>query len=424
MESTSFKIEDISTFKRKARTWASQFPVCCALDSNEYPDYPHNHYDFILAVDANERLELPIGNAFSSLEKFRAEHPGWIFGYLSYDLKNENEDLQSANPDRMGFPGLFFFTPRYLLYIREGMLYINRNYPEAADLYHLIMDIEEKQHRSAAFTLRENITKEEYIKQVNKILQYIREGEVYEMNYCRELFADDAIIFPPAVYEKLNGLSGAPFSAYFKADDKYILSASPERFLSKQKDLIISQPIKGTARRGRNEEEDLLLKQELQGSEKERAENVMIVDLVRNDLTQSAIPGSIEVEELFGIYTFKTVHQMISTVIARAAEHMTETEIIRHAFPMGSMTGAPKIRAMQLIEELETSRRGVFSGAIGYFAPDLHFDFNVVIRTILYDQNKRKISIHSGGAITIDSDPEQEWAEMQLKSNAMRIALS
>src|SRR5690606_8474955 len=187
---------------------------------------------------------------------------------------------------------------------------------------------------------------------------------------------------------------------------------------------IISQPIKGTMRRGSNESEDNVLKDQLYHSEKERAENMMIVDLVRNDLARSAIPGSVKVDELFGIYTYPKVHQMVSTVSANAGSDVAFSEIIRNAFPMGSMTGAPKVSAMKLIEQFESSRRGLFSGAAGYITPNGDFDFNVVIRSILYEQKTKKISFQVGSAITYDAVPDQEYQECQLKAEAMRQVLT
>jgi para-aminobenzoate synthetase component 1 len=244
------------------------------------------------------------------------------------------------------------------------------------------------------------------------------------MNFCQEFYSEDAVINPLELFTELNNLSPTPFANYFKIDNQYIISATPERFLSRRGNKLISQPIKGTSSRNSDSKRDRMQKEELLLNEKERAENVMIVDLVRNDLTKSAKQGTVRVEELFGIYSFKQVHQMISTVVCERHENLSNPRIIANTFPMGSMTGAPKIMAMQLAEKYERSKRGVYSGAIGYFAPDGDFDFNVVIRTILYNKDQKYLSFHVGSAITLDSDPEKEYEECLLKGKAIRAVLN
>jgi para-aminobenzoate synthetase component 1 len=421
MEQTSFAITDIATFQIKALQWAAQFPYCCALSSNEFANYPHAEYDFLLAADATDFISSAPGEAFQKLKQFRAANKDWVFGYMGYNLRHEVALLPSKNPERTGFPELFFFTPRYVLFIKDGRLFINRNYPEAAEILDRInAQVINNATAKNDIQLLSRVSKEEYLQQVKRIKERIYEGDVYELNYCRELYAEQVTINPISIFQQLNARTKAPFSAFMRNQMQYVLCASPERFLKKQGKKIISQPIKGTAARSADAAKDDALKKALAASEKERAENVMIVDLVRNDLTKSAITGTIQVEELFGIYSFSTVHQMISTVTAEVADDMDEVEIIKNAFPMGSMTGAPKISAMQIIDEVENTSRGVFSGALGYFAPNKAFDFNVVIRTILYNATSKYLSIQSGGAITIDSDPEEEWKEMQLKSEAMQ----
>jgi para-aminobenzoate synthetase component 1 len=204
--------------------------------------------------------------------------------------------------------------------------------------------------------------------------------------------------------------------------EQFLLSASPERFIKKVGKKIISQPIKGTARRGANEEEDKQIKHHLFNDPKERAENIMIVDLVRNDLSRTADKGSVIVEELCGIYTFPQVHQMISTVVSELREDVHFIEAIRQCFPMGSMTGAPKVRAMKLIEKYESTKRGLFSGAVGYITPEGDFDFNVVIRSILYNARNHYLSFMVGGAITMQAEAEKEYEECMLKAKAiMRV---
>jgi para-aminobenzoate synthetase component 1 len=231
------------------------------------------------------------------------------------------------------------------------------------------------------------------------------------------------VLNPVETYLRLSEISSAPFGAYYKLNDKYLLCSSPERFMKKAGNKLISQPIKGTIKRGGTDEEDIELKHSLLNDVKERAENVMIVDLVRNDLAKSCRPGSVKVEELFGIYTYPTVHQMISTVTGELDEQTHFIDALRNAFPMGSMTGAPKIEVMKLIEYYETTKRGLFSGSVGYITPDGDFDFNVVIRSLFYNEANKYLSYSTGGAITYDSIPEKEYEECMLKAKGIMKAL-
>jgi para-aminobenzoate synthetase component 1 len=220
-------------------------------------------------------------------------------------------------------------------------------------------------------------------------------------------------------------ISPNPFAAFYRLQDKYLLCASPERFLMKTGNQISSQPIKGTNKRDLlNSLHDDELKKELAESRKDQSENVMIVDLVRNDLTKICKEASVKVDELFGIYSFPQVHQMISTIRGELKEATPFSQIISATFPMGSMTGAPKHRVMQLIDEYEPSSRGIFSGSVGYINPDGDFDFNVVIRSIMYNATNRCLSYQVGSGITFYSDPEKEWVECMLKAEAIKKVLT
>ncbi|HYH55616.1 MAG TPA: anthranilate synthase component I family protein, partial [Anseongella sp.] len=267
--------------------------------------------------------------------------------------------------------------------------------------------------------IRQGISREDYLETVEAIRRHIREGDVYELTFCLDFYAGDYQCDPAALFSRLNSAAPAPFASFLKLGEHHIICASPERFLKKTGSNILSQPVKGTIRRSGRPAEDEQLKSALRNSEKEQAENVMIVDLVRNDLARSAVPGSVKVSELFGIYSFPHWHQMISTVEAEARPGLHPLEIIRHAFPMGSMTGAPKIMAMRLIEQYERTKRGAFSGAIGYFTPGRDFDFNVVIRSVLYNSGRKQLLFPVGSAITYDSLPENEYQECLLKAQAI-----
>lgn len=409
--------QELSIFKRQALQWANQFEVCCCLDSNDYSD-PYSSYDFLLAAGAAHQLHTKTGSAFNALKAFYDLHPGWIFGMLSHELKNELEDLRSAHEDKLGFPDLFFFVPEYLIAVKNGIAAVLIGSSALLDLIRK-SDCDNPCHSDHIPAIRPKIDKATYLRKVEELRAAIARGDIYEVTFCQEFFAENAVIDPYQVYLNLSELSPTPFSGFFKLADRYILSASPERFLCRRGDRLFSQPIKGTAKRSADAAEDEQISAALLNNSKEQAENVMIVDLVRNDLTKSAVKGSVKVEELFGIYTFPQVHQMISTISCEISPEIHPVDAVRNTFPAGSMTGAPKVRAMELIEETERSRRGIYSGSFGYFEPNGDFDFNVVIRTILYNQSQRYLSFQVGGAITFASSAESEYEECLLKASAI-----
>ena len=267
------------------------------------------------------------------------------------------------------------------------------------------------------------LTKDQYKSRVAKMQQHIAQGDIYEANFCQEFYVKDTAIDPLSTYNALNAISLPPFASFLKLDEHYALCASPERYLKKEGSKLISQPIKGTAKRDVKKINDQSLAKELQTSEKERAENIMIVDLVRNDLSKTAQKGSVKVEELCKVYTFEQVHQMISTITSTMHDLYTSVDAIKTSFPMGSMTGTPKVSAMQIIEDLEVSKRGLYSGAIGYFTPEGDFDFNVIIRSILYNKARKYVSFSVGSAITAKSNIDSEYEECLLKAKAMRQVL-
>jgi len=397
--------------------WAAGFDTACVLDSNDFKDR-YSKYDLLIAAGAKKELKADAGDAFDQLETFKMATAGWLFGYFGYDLKNEIENLQSNGTDGLGFPDLYFFAPRYVITVNGNEVEIVGDDAEG-----ILDQIENYQLTGPVKTnisqLQKRFNREEYVTTVKKIKDHIVRGDIYVTNFCQEFFVEDADINPIEVFKALNDISPNPFAAFFKIKDKYVMCASPERFLAKRNDKLISQPIKGTAKRGATETEDEAIKQELRNQEKELQENVMIVDLVRNDLTKSAQQGTVKTEDLFDIHSFSQVHQMISTVVCQLAASVSEIEAIRNTFPMGSMTGAPKVSAMQLMEEYERTKRGVYSGAVGYFSPDGDFDFNVVIRSLLYNSANKYLSFSAGSAITYHADPEKEYEECLLKAKAI-----
>jgi para-aminobenzoate synthetase component 1 len=418
------KIINPTLFKEQISLWSQQFREVTILDSNSHSNENqlYKTYDFVVAVDAFTSIQTDFEKAFEDVYQYQSKSNDWLFGYLAYDLKNDVEHLQSQNFDGLGFPELYFFQPKKIFLLKDTTLeiqYLNMCDDEIDSDFEDILNQEKSESQESKVTIQQRISKENYLKKVNKMLAHIHRGDIYEANFCMEFYAEEAVIAPYEAYKKLNEISDAPFSVYFKKNQHYLLSASPERYLKKENEKVISQPIKGTAKRNSNSELDEQNKVALQNNAKERSENIMIVDLVRNDLSQTATKSSVEVEELCNVYSFKQVHQMISTITSTVPHTTSPIEILRTTFPMGSMTGAPKISAMKIIEQLEETKRGLYSGAVGYFTPSGNFDFNVVIRSILYNSDNKYLSFSVGSAITSEAIPENEYAECLLKAKAM-----
>jgi len=414
-------ISQFPDFKNQLLHWANQHREVVFLDSNQYHQ-KYSSYDAVLAVDAFTSIKTDYENAFQDLYQYQSQTKDWLFGYLSYDLKNDTEALHSNNFDGLEFPDLFFFQPKKLFLIKENEVeiqYLRLCDDEIETDFDEILSITTITHHPSSINIKQRISKENYLSKVSKMLEHIHRGDIYEANFCMEFYAEKVQIKPLEIYQKLNAISEPPFAVYFKNNFQYLLSASPERYLRKEGLKVISQPIKGTARRSFDVEQDEQLITDLAKNEKERSENIMIVDLVRNDLSHTATKGSVQVEELCQIYSFKQVHQMISTIVSEVENTTSPIEILRTTFPMGSMTGAPKISAMQIIEELEETKRGLYSGAVGYFTPTGDFDFNVVIRSVLYNANNQYLSFSVGSAVTSQAIPEMEYEECLLKAKAM-----
>jgi para-aminobenzoate synthetase component I len=400
--------------------WAQRFNIFCFLDNQDYTIQPH-HYECLLAVGANNRLDATQAD-FSAIDTFLQKNT-WFFGHLSYELGQSWYGLPAAAVDPIGFPSYLFFQPQYLIRLKGGEVIIEGIDPVSVLSEIQAQNISPTQSSTVAFQSR--YTKEAYIETIKKLQQHIQLGDCYEINFCQEFFATGVEINPLSLFLKLLEVSPNPFSALYKVDDSYLLCASPERFLCKEGNKLLSQPIKGTSKRFPTDEAlDMAAKEGLFHSAKDRSENVMVVDLVRNDLSKVCLEGSVLVEELFGIYTFPQVHQMISTITGTVKPNIGFAEIIQATFPMGSMTGAPKKRVMELIHQYEFGSRGIFSGSVGYIRPDGNFDFNVVIRSIMYNTQTKYLSYQVGSGITIYSDPEKEWEECLLKAAAIKKVLT
>ena len=425
--SRSFPISNSQEFKEAILNWTRNYGHVVWLDSNGHKD-KYGTYEAVVAVARQTNGSVFEVKNTDDTQNFIDKKKDWLFGCISYDFKNELEDLQSNNLDELNFPELYFFCPEKIILIKENkaeFLYLKK-YENEVDEDYAMLTRKISPFRyipSAGIRIQMRIHKDAYFEKVDKMLGHIHRGDIYEANFCQEFYSTDSTIDPWSVYQNLNKISQPPFASFLRLSDKYLLCASPERYLKRENNRIISQPIKGTAKRDSEKTKDEILKDELAKNPKERAENIMITDLVRNDLSKSALKGTVLVEELCKVYSYQQVHQMISTITSQVDEKTPSTQIIKETFPMGSMTGAPKVSAMKIIEELEESRRGLYSGAVGYFQPNGDFDFNVVIRSILYNSSKKYISYSVGSAITAQSKPEKEYEECLLKAKAMRSVL-
>ncbi len=428
-------------FKKSILQWAQQFDEVVWLDTNHHHQ-KHDTYKAILAVDAITAIKTDSYQAFQKLEEYQSNKNDWLFGYLTYDIKNDVEQLSSNNYDGLHFPDLYFFQPKRLFLFSENEVeiqYLNFVADEIEEDWNVITRLCEDEDQPIQIIERESnllkkeqeqpikihlrTSKDSYFEKLHTLLEHIHLGDIYEANFCQEFYSENVKIAPIKTYMHLNEISKPPFATFLKLDKYYSFSASPERYISKTGTKVISQPIKGTAKRHLDKVEDEKLKTELHKDTKERSENIMITDLVRNDLSRFAVKNSVEVEELCKVYSFEQVHQMISTVTCEVDENISPVSILKNTFPMGSMTGAPKISSMKIIENLEDAKRGLYSGTVGYFTPDGDFDFNVIIRSILYNSENGYVSFSVGGAITAKSIPEKEYEECLLKAKAMREVL-
>ena len=399
--------------------WANRFNIFSFLDNQAYSIQPQQ-YECLLAAGSSRHVSS--GN-IRDLDEFLANNKSWVFGHLCYELKNSIHHLHSLKHDKIGFPVFYFFVPEVLIQIKGEVLSIEGE--DCEKIYKQIVEEQTTFQTSSSIFIQQRLTKEQYVQKIQQLQKHIVRGDCYEINYCQEFFAENAVINPIETFQKLIAVSPNPFSALYKLDDRFLICASPERFIAKTGNRIFSQPMKGTSKRNVDDnKQDAELKEVLRQSAKEQSENVMVVDMVRNDLTKVCLDGSVKVDELFGVYTYPHVHQMISTISGELKNEAKISDIIEATFPMGSMTGAPKHRVMELIDEYEVSARGIFSGSVGYISPEKNFDFNVVIRSIMYNASNKYLSYQLGSGITFYSDPEKEWEECMLKGEAIKKVLT
>jgi para-aminobenzoate synthetase component 1 len=384
--------------------------------------WQHHELGPVLGVGMADELKLDLQFEPTLVQDFFAANKGnYIFGYLCYDLKNSFEALTSANPDQLNFPTLHFWVPESLYQLKDKPRFIwgahVKEHEVFANNFYTLLN-----EKNAGLTtdFQATTSKNRYFDQFEKLKNALQRGDIYEVNYCQEFHVENvAIPNPIGLFGRLNELTKAPHAAFIQTKDHLVLCASTERFIQRKGNLLRSEPIKGTAPRATEKVQDQQLATALQNNPKERAENIMIVDLVRNDLSQIAAKDSVKVEELCEIYSFETVHQMISKISCQLDNSIDFTDILKACFPMGSMTGAPKIAAMQQIETHEDFKRGLYSGSIGLLEPNGDFDFNVVIRSLLYNRKTQYLSCAVGSAITIGANAEDEYKECLLKAEKL-----
>ncbi len=414
----------INTIRNNLEIMADNYDHVFWLDScNQANPYGIGEFDLLVGLGAKRELELKEGEfTWEEVNNFVRSNK-WMFFGLSYEFKSKTNHLVSANPTPFAWPIMSLVEPEIVVAIKRngeillsGISLVSLTHP---------LSIEVSQDASLRYQdMKSSMTKEEHQEKVVQIKKEIAAGNMYEMNLC---MSHELTQFqcsnPFQLHQQLIQASPTPFSSYVKFREKHVLCASPERYLSVQDNTMFAQPIKGTSKRYRDENKDAASRLHLANSIKERAEHIMIVDLVRNDLSKLCAAGSVRVEELFGIYGYRHVNQMISTISGELSKPFDFVETLHATFPMGSMTGAPKYIVLKFIEALETSARGWYSGSIGYVEPNGNMDSNVVIRTLLYDDKHKSASFSVGGAITYDSDPDQEYEECLLKSKAIRLLL-
>jgi para-aminobenzoate synthetase component 1 len=406
--SVTYPIPSDETLVAKSLLWAQQFEMVQYTTNNGIA----KGFKQLLGIQFKVNRK---NQSLPSLHKNT-----WQLGFIGYDYKNQLENAyhQPKQKNTFEFPDLYFFEPDILICFEDSQFTIhstsNNTLAILEEIENTLIPVTDKNHQ-VQFQPDSNFNT--YEEHFNTLKNHILQGDIYIANYCIALTAQNSVLNPVQLYLKLNQQTPTPFSSFIKYQDQYLICASPERFLKKEGQQLISQPIKGTAPRGNSEKEDHTNKTQLQNSIKEKTENVMVVDLVRNDL--SRICDQVNVTELFGIYSFETVHQMISTITGKLKENTGFEDIIKATFPMGSMTGAPKINAVNSSAAFENFNRELYSGTVGYITPEGDFDFNVVIRSILHDSKSNTSSIRVGSAITYNTTAIQEWDECLLKAKSL-----
>jgi para-aminobenzoate synthetase component 1 len=398
-------------------------PACMIMQSNDHRNDPYHQYETVMAAGSVDSITIQSEHDFPVLDAFIQRHSGeWVMGHITYEFLHLLEEIPHNEDSFISLPVLHFFVPHTVIESDDtGNTKVHKCIGDPETLTNQLNRVKNITTNSDTnLTFKQSgITKDRYLSQVKKLLQEIHLGNIYEINYCHEIRLENFNVDPYHFYNLLNTQSQSPFAAWYRQDHTHLFCASPERFVARRGEKLICQPIKGTNRKMQDPIGNQHQIEKLQHDEKERAENIMIVDLIRNDLSRICTPGTVQVEELCGVYPFRFVNQMISTITGHLRSEMQMSDILKALFPAGSMTGAPKVSAMQLISRYEQGQRGLYSGTIGYCDPQGNWDFNVIIRSMIYDSVNRKASISAGGAITALSDSEAEYEESLLKLESL-----
>lgn len=346
-------------------------------------------------------------------------------GYFSYDYGRKFESINTVHSPSPLIPeALFCFYNNFIIEdLQNKKLFITSKSEESLSKLEDLIKVsfpENVINAEKASSYQTNFTKKDYIKAIEAMINYIIEGDIYIANMTQQLIINSGK-HPFNVFKDLRTNNPSPFGGYLNFDDFQIICASPERFIKMENKIIETRPIKGTIKRGETLEEDNLYREKLLNSDKDKSELLMIVDLERNDLNRVCIPGSVKVTENFAIEEYATVFHLVSTVIGELKPDLNISDLLKSVFPGGSITGAPKIRAMEIIDELENSSRGLYTGSIGYIGLDEKCDFNIVIRTAMHKDGEFHLGV--GGGITCESDPESEYEETLQKAKAILKAL-
>lgn len=413
MAQVVFDIEDSDYWKEKVVYWAKSYQIFSLFNSNGFSD-AYSKYENLFCIGAIASHRSENGN-FSELKEFRKKYLNrFIVTAIDYEYSYESET--NSNSCRSEQPGLFFFIPEIIIVLRQNKIIIDSDDPVSIFQQIKGTNVNYK-FKEIDIPFTASTSKENYRSIFNKMYDNILKGNIYEVNVCQKFYIKDIEIDPYSTYIELSKRSPSPFSVLFRNKDFFVLSASPERFIAKRDLTVISQPIKGTIARGFTDEEDDINKKLLMSSTKDITENVMIADIVRNDLSKYAKKGTVSKKANLQLHSYSHVHQLVSTISCVIKEDTDLVDLLAAVFPMGSMTGAPKVSAMKLIDLLEKDNRGIYSGTIGYFDPDGDFDFNVIIRSLIYDQQSRELSFYTGGAVTYNSNCEQEYEECLVKAS-------
>lgn len=405
--------------KKKLLAWAAEFPFAAIYDNAGSDIDRYGQFEYLIGIGTDS------SETFTSKDSLARLPRQWIMGMLPYSLKNHYEPgLSSRHEAWVSFPDLALFAPECVIGLSRDSLswrMLKGNQADAIAIEAVLQgSLPEMTHLGQVPTFHALVDEAGYMATIEKLRAHIKAGDFYEINLAQAFVAEEVSIPPASIFARLMEISPVPFGAFIKFRSKFLICASPERFLQRKGPIIRSQPIKGTAPRSKDPQKDALHATYLIESLKERAENVMIVDLTRNDLNRSCDPFSVHVPHLFEIQAFPQVYQMVSTVEGRLLPDISNAEIWGHTFPPGSMTGAPKVRSMQMIDQYEPIGRGIYAGSAGYIEPGGDFDWNVIIRSLVYDAAIGRLVYQVGGAITYDSDPAAEYQETLLKAKAIR----